>query len=59
MEGFYAILIWCIATSGTHDLVPRPSNGKMIGHKWGFKTKLLPDGSLDMYKSRVMGKGFQ
>lgn len=31
----------------------------MIDHKWVFKAKFLPDGSLDKYKSKFVAKGFQ
>lgn len=45
--------------NGTWDLVLKLKEGKVIGQKWVFKTKLLHDRSLDKYKSKVVAKGFQ
>ena len=38
----------------TWDIVPLPPNKKAIGCKWLYKTKYLPDGSIDKYKSRLV-----
>ena len=42
--------VWTVA-----DLPP----GKMVvGSKWVFKLKKLPDGSIDCFKARVVARGF-
>lgn len=40
------------------DLVPPPPNINIIGCKWVFRTKFNPDGSIHMYKSRLVAKGY-
>lgn len=44
--------------NGTQELVPKSRGGKIIGHKWVFKTKLQVDKTLEKYKSRELAKGF-
>ncbi|PKU79621.1 Retrovirus-related Pol polyprotein from transposon TNT 1-94 [Dendrobium catenatum] len=42
---------------GMWSLVPLPPNKPLIGCKWTFKTKLLPNGQLDRYKARLVAQG--
>jgi Reverse transcriptase (RNA-dependent DNA polymerase) len=47
-----------LATNQTWTLLPPPTNKKVIGCKWVFKTKRNPDGSVECYKARLVAKGF-
>lgn len=40
------------------ELVPRPSNAKVISCCWHLKKKLKNDGSLDKFKARLVARGF-
>ncbi|WVZ11324.1 hypothetical protein V8G54_015854 [Vigna mungo] len=42
----------------TWKLVRRPTNRKVIGVKWVFRTKLNPDGSINKHKARLVVKGY-
>ncbi|KAI0499987.1 hypothetical protein KFK09_018195 [Dendrobium nobile] len=42
----------------TWTLVPAPANTPILGCKWTFKTKLLPDGQVDKYKARLVAQGY-
>ena len=39
-------------------LVPRPANTNIVGSKWVFRTKYLPDGSIECFKARLVAKGY-
>ncbi|PKU87466.1 Retrovirus-related Pol polyprotein from transposon TNT 1-94 [Dendrobium catenatum] len=43
---------------GTWTLVPPPRQEPILGCKWTFKTKLLPNGQIDRYKARLIAQGF-
>ena len=44
--------------NGTWELVPANCKQNVVSHKWIFRTKFLPDGSIDKYKARLVAKGF-
>ena len=48
-----------IVHNNTWKLVDLPSGHKPIGHKWIFKKKLRPDGSIEKYKARLVAKGYR
>ena len=53
MEEFSALL-----ENGTFEPVKLPADRRAIGCRWVFKLKRKPDGSIDRYKARLVGKGF-
>ncbi|PKU82870.1 Retrovirus-related Pol polyprotein from transposon TNT 1-94 [Dendrobium catenatum] len=42
----------------TWTLVPPPNDKPILGCKWTYKTKILPDGNLDRYKARLVALGY-
>lgn len=42
----------------TWDLIELPLGTHPIGCKWVFKLKENPDGSINMYKARLVAKDF-
>ncbi|KAL4385642.1 hypothetical protein GQ457_15G013260 [Hibiscus cannabinus] len=47
-----------IKKNQTWELVDRPNDRKVIGVKWVYKIKLNHDGSISMYKARLVVKGY-
>ncbi|XP_021827841.1 uncharacterized protein LOC110768423 [Prunus avium] len=52
-EEFYALI-----RNGTWELVPSSPTQNLISCKWVFRIKRHPNSSIDMYKARLMAKGF-
>ena len=42
----------------TWTLVDRPTNKKVIGVRWVYKTKLNVDGSINKFKTRLVVRGY-
>lgn len=47
-----------IEKNETWMLVERPTNQKVIGVKWVFRTKMNPDGKVNKFKVRLVVKGY-
>lgn len=50
--------IEALENNKTGTLIELPQGKKVIGSKWIFKIKYLPDGSIDKYKAGLVGKGY-
>ena len=50
--------IQALQSNRTWILVPRPANTNIVGSKWVFRTKYLPDGSIERLKTRLVAKGY-
>lgn len=44
--------------NGTWELVDLPKGKHVMGCRWVYKIKLLPDGSIDKFKARLCAQGF-
>ena len=44
--------------NGTSELVPPVPSQNVVGCKWVFTIKYLPNGEIDRYKARLVAKGF-
>lgn len=44
--------------NGTSELVPPDPSQNIVGCKWVFTIKYLPNGDIDRYKARLVAKGF-
>ena len=42
----------------TWSIVPLPQGKHSIGYKWVYKIKYHSDGSIDLYKTRLVAKGY-
>jgi hypothetical protein len=50
---------FALVRNNTWHLVPPAAGRNLIGCKWVYKIKRKVDGSIDWYKSRLIGKGFK
>jgi hypothetical protein len=47
-----------LMTNDTWDLVPLPKGRKLVRCKWVYRTKYASYGSVEIYKARLVSKGF-
>jgi hypothetical protein len=47
-----------IMSNGTREIADCPNGCKLIGCSQIFKKKLMPDGTIEKYKARLIGNGF-
>ncbi|KAM1170204.1 hypothetical protein ACFX2G_021110 [Malus domestica] len=47
-----------LRSQGTWVLVPPPSDRSIVGIKWVYKVKKNPNGSISMYRARLVAQGF-
>jgi len=47
-----------IMSNGTWEVIDYPYGCQSIGCKWIFKKKLRPDGTIEMYKARLVAKRY-
>ncbi|XP_022870711.1 uncharacterized protein LOC111389955 [Olea europaea var. sylvestris] len=50
--------VQALLNNRTWILVRRPTNTNIIGSKWVFRIKYLPDGSIEHLKARLVAKGY-
>jgi Reverse transcriptase (RNA-dependent DNA polymerase) len=50
--------ITALADNNTWTLVPPPTDQKIIGCKWVYKTKRNADGTINHFKARLVAKGY-
>ena len=50
--------VQALQNNRTWILVPRPIDTNIVGSKWVFRTKYLPDGSIECFKARLVAKGY-
>jgi hypothetical protein len=47
-----------ILSNGTWELFDQPYGYKLVGSKWVFKKKVMPDVTIDKYKARLVDKSY-
>ncbi|KAJ8643177.1 hypothetical protein MRB53_004925 [Persea americana] len=50
--------VQALQTNRTWILVPRPANTNIVVSKWVFRTKYLPNGSIERLKAHLVAKGY-
>jgi len=50
--------VQALQNNHTWNLVPQPANTNIVGSKWVFWTKYLPDGSINRLKAHLVAKGY-
>jgi hypothetical protein len=50
--------VQALQNNHTWNLVPWPADTNILGSKWVFRTKYLPDGSIDCLKARLIAKSY-
>jgi Reverse transcriptase (RNA-dependent DNA polymerase) len=47
-----------LVNNGTWDIISRPSDKNTVGCKWIYSTKHTPEGKVDIFKTRLVAKGY-
>ena len=50
--------IEALEVNNTWTLTPLPLGKSVIGYKWVYRVKYLPNGNIERYKARLVAKGF-
>ena len=58
LETSHAIELHALENIGTWVLVDLPPHVKPIGCRWVYKVKHHVDGTVEQYKARLVGKGY-